>query len=132
MRLSVLAGSLALVMLGTQAGWETAAQEAIPDAPKPQQTLPDLRSVAPGEGSASPADDSKPDATAGQQPAAAPTATPAPTANAQANPASASGGSNDAAAVQGEEAIHTLYLHVVAVDVGFTVKDSKGHLVPGL
>ena len=33
---------------------------------------------------------------------------------------------------QGEEAIKTLMVHVDAVDVAFTVKDSKGHLVPGL
>jgi VWFA-related protein len=32
----------------------------------------------------------------------------------------------------GEEAIRTLYMHVDAVDLAFTVKDSKGRPVPGL
>jgi hypothetical protein len=41
------------MMLGASAGRETAAQQAIPDAPTPQPTLPGLNSVVPGEGTTS-------------------------------------------------------------------------------
>jgi hypothetical protein len=34
-----------------QAGQNTLAQQAIPDAPTPQPSLPNLKSVAPGQGS---------------------------------------------------------------------------------
>ena len=136
MRLSVWAGSLALVMLGTQAGWEPAAQQTIPDAPKPQPTLPDLRSVAPGRGATSSSDDTA-DSTAKQPAAARTPAAPtapagAPTGSTLSNQPAVYAGDIDAPASDGEEAIHTLYMHVDAVDVAFTVKDSKGHLVPGL
>jgi len=123
-------------MLGTQAGWETAAQQAIPDAPKPQPTLPDLRSVAPGRGATSSSDDTA-DSTAKQPAAARTPAAPtapagAPTGSTLSNQPAVYAGDIDAPASDGEEAIHTLYMHVDAVDVAFTVKDSKGHLVPGL
>lgn len=125
-----MAGSLALVMLGTQAGWESAAQQAIPDAPKPQTTLPDLRTVAPGQGTTSSSDDI---GSSGKQPAAAPApaAPTLPAGGAQSSQTSVYG-SSDAPAGQGEKDIETLLVHVDAVDVAFTVKDSKGHLVPGL
>jgi len=137
LRLSVLAGSLALVMFGTQAGREIAAQQAIPDAPKPQPTLPDLRSVTPGQGTTSSSDDSTTDGSAGKQPAAAPASPAAPANSGQAgssqgNPTSVYGNTFDAPAGQGEDAIKTFIVHVDAVDLAFTVKDSKGKLVPGL
>src|SRR5450755_1944963 len=56
LKIGVLAGSLALVMLGVQArpqAGQDLAQQAIPDAPKPQATLPNLNSVAPGMGTTS-------------------------------------------------------------------------------
>jgi len=119
-------------MLGAQAGRQTVAQQTIPDAPKPQVTLPDLRSVTPGQGTASSSDGAE---------------TPAPVAGSgtpttvysAGNP---NGGSQpqqskpipgvDVPAGKGEEAIQTLLIHVDAVDVPFTVKDAKGKLVPGL
>ena len=119
-------------MLGAQAGRQTVAQEAIPDAPKPQVTLPDLRSVTPGQGTASSSDGAE---------------TPAPAAGSGTPTTVYSAGQPDAAsqpqqskpipgvdvpAGKGEEAIQTLMVHVDAVDVPFTVKDSKGKLVPGL
>ena len=74
----VLAGSLALLMLGAlagqagqtqsqagqsnaaQAAQQTLAQQAIPDAPKPQTKLPNLGSVAPGQGTTSTSADDAP------------------------------------------------------------------------
>jgi cytoskeletal protein RodZ len=57
LKLSLLAGSLAVVMVGVQAnaGQQTVAQ-AIPDAPRPQTNLP-LAGVTPGEGTTSSATD---------------------------------------------------------------------------
>jgi VWFA-related protein len=119
-------------MLGAQAGRQTVAQEAIPDAPKPKVTLPDLRSVTPGQGTSS--------SDGAETPAPAPSSgTPttvfsAGTAGASAPPAQSSPTTPgvDVPSGKGEEAIQTLLIHVDAVDVPFTVKDSKGHLVPGL
>jgi len=117
-----------LALLGAQAqpqaGQETVAQQAIPDAPKPQVTLPDLRSVAPGQGTTSTSDgDATPDV-----PAAAAKTTPTTTA------APAPDGQNTYVPPQGQgaDAIKTYVVHVDAVDVPFTVKDSKGKLVFGL
>jgi VWFA-related protein len=120
------------MMLGAPAGQETAAQQAIPDAPQPQPTLPDLRTVAPGQGTTSSSGDATADGAdgaGGKQPAAAPAsaATP-PSAGAQASGQSV----YEPQPGQGQDAIKTLMVHVDAVDVAFTVKDGKGHLVPGL
>jgi VWFA-related protein len=127
--LSVLAGSLALVMLGTQAGWKTAAQQTIPDAPKPQPTLPDLRTVAPGQGTTSSSDEAAPGGSASKQPAAATPAAPAQT-GAEGGQTAIYGG--ELPSGQSEKDIQTFVVHVDAVDIAFTVKDSKGRLVPGL
>src|ERR1700679_2585316 len=75
LRKSVLAESLAFVMLGAQAqqqaGLETAAQQAIPDAPKPQTSLPRPGSIAPGKGiSSTSSGDETPNAAGGDVPAA--------------------------------------------------------------
>jgi VWFA-related protein len=126
----VLAGLLAMVMVGVQARpqlapepakQETVAQQqAIPDAPKPQAPLPNLNSVAPGEGTTSSSSDTQP-----AQAPAAPTA-PGP------SPAASQKPTYEAPVGKGEDAITTLLVTVDAVDVAFTVKDSKGRLVPGL
>jgi VWFA-related protein len=141
----VLAGSLALALLGAQAGQagqaqpqaappqaaqQTQAQQAIPDAPKPQTSLPNLRSVTPGQGTTpASAGDSTPNRAAGAPPAAPP-ASPAPApAAGEMQPAQAptyETPSNEAANAQ------TLRVQVNDVNVPFTVKDSKGKLVPGL
>jgi VWFA-related protein len=120
-------------MLGTQAGWETAAQQAIPDAPKPQPTLPDLRSVAPGRGVTSNSDDAAPTGSTDKQPAAAPApaAPTAPEAGTQGSQVSVYG-PIDMPAGQGKDALPKIVVTVDAVELAFTVKDSKGRLVPGL
>jgi VWFA-related protein len=150
-----LAGSLALLMLGAQAGQagqtqagqaqagqaqaaqQTLAQQAIPDAPKPQTKLPNLGSIAPGQGttSTSAGDTAPGDATPGE---GAGTPHPVPPAS----PTSpVAGGGTQAAEGQapayetpaGEAAnAATLYVPVNDVNVPFTVKDSKGQLVAGL
>jgi VWFA-related protein len=122
-------------MLGTQAGWETAAQQAIPDAPKPQPTLPDLRSVAPGRGATSSSDDNAPADSTAKQPSAVP-APAVPTTPTAGTPTGGAQGSQSSVyandSVLGEESLPTFVVQVDAVDMAFTVKDSKGHLVPGL
>src|ERR1035437_433222 len=123
------------MMLGaqaqTKAGQETVAQQAIPDAPRPQTTLP-TGSVVPGQGSTS-TSNSTGDSTEGgstdtpQAPAAS--ALPPPTA---AQAASDQTPTYEAAAGEGTKALTTLRVAVNFVDVAFTVKDSKNRLVPGL
>ena len=119
-----------LAMLGAQAGRQTVAQQAIPDAPKPRVTLPDVNSVTPGQGTASSSD--------GAETPAGTSGTPTtiysagnPNASGQPQQSKPTPGV-DIPAGKGEEAIQTLMVHVDAVDVPFTVKDSKGRLVPGL
>jgi VWFA-related protein len=109
---SVLAGILAFMMLGND------PQQGIPDAPKPQ-ALPSAGEIAPGKGTT-------------------------PTSNGDAAPAAEPGSSLSGSAVppkaddiQGEapeEGVpaFTLTARVNFVQVPFTVKDSKGVLMPGL
>ncbi len=110
-------------MLGAQAqqqaGLETLAQQAIPDAPRPQTTLPSAGSIAPGKGTTS--------TSSGEDTVDAPAAPTAPAA-----PQTADVEDNQPAV--STEDMHTFTLNVQAnfVDVPFTVKDSKGRLVPGL
>jgi VWFA-related protein len=127
LRKSVLAGSLAFVMLGAQAqqqaGLETAAQQAIPDAPKPQTSLPRPGSIAPGKGiSSTSSGDETPNA-AGSDVPAAPAAPAAQTGEPVENQPNVSSESRDA---------FTLRVTTNFVDIPFTVKDSKQNLVPGL
>jgi VWFA-related protein len=122
-------------MLGTQAGWETAAQQAIPDAPKAQPTLPELRTVTPGQGTTPDSGTAAPAGSAAKQPGAtpmAPEAGPQVTNTLSNQPTVYLGDVAAPAGEGGEEAIRTLYMHVDAVDLAFTVKDSKGRPVPGL
>jgi VWFA-related protein len=107
-------------MAGMQAQ-QPQGQQAIPDAPRPQATLPDLRSVAPGQGTTSSSNADSPET----QPSAAPSTTTAA-------PAPGSQSTYEPSAGKGEDAIKTLYVNVNAVDIAFTVKDSKGRLVSGL
>ncbi len=122
---------LALALVGVQAqpqaGQNEVAQQSIPDAPKPQPALPNLRSVAPGRGTDSSSGDTQtPDASVAP---VAPVATQTPAAQ------GAGAGASDVYVPlpgQAGEAIKTLRVNVDAVDVSFTVKDSKNRLVPGL
>jgi len=131
LRNSVWAGSLALAMfgaLGQPQGQQTVAQQAIPDAPRPQVSLP-TSSVAPGQGSTS---SSESDSAPGVPAEAAPAAAQSAGGNAQ----PAAGGqppTYEPPSGQGTGEIYRLQgLGVNEVDIAFTVKDSKGRLVPGL
>src|ERR1017187_3418111 len=100
-----------------QPGQQTIAQQAIPDAPRPQPTIP-AGTVAPGQGSSSAQEnDATPDTPA------APRSTPPP----------ASKEPPTLEPTQGEygEAIATLHARVDLVQVPFTVKNGKT-LVAGL
>ncbi|MDR3745084.1 MAG: VWA domain-containing protein [Acidobacteriaceae bacterium] len=124
---------MALVMLGAQAqtklaqpqgaqpqpaaAQENLALQTIPDAPKPQATLPNLTSVAPGKGTTAA---TTADSTANRAPAPAPK--PAPSA--QPHPYQVTGDEADSGM--------TIHVGVNDVNVPFTVKDSKGKLVAGL
>jgi VWFA-related protein len=96
---------------------QTGAQQSIPDAPKPQ-ALPGLGDIAPGKGttSTSNGDDSE-----------------APPASAAATPAAAQAPEDNQPPVE-TEGRDAFLIRVTAnfVDIPFTVKDSKGRLVPGL
>jgi VWFA-related protein len=107
-----------------QAGKET-AQQAIPDAPRPSTTLPNPNSITPGQGtsSTSSTSNSNNQPTDGSANPAPPVAPPAPVNQKP---------TYDAPVGQGADAIAKLIVNVDAVDVAFTVKDSKGRLVPGL
>jgi VWFA-related protein len=104
------------------------AQQSIPDAPRPQPTLPNLNTVTPGEGTTSSSNVDTPV----QSPSAPTTATPP--SGSQTSGAQAAGETQtyEVPVGQGENAIKTLYVHVDAVDKAFTVKDKKGHLVSGI
>jgi VWFA-related protein len=144
---SGVAGSLMFLMLGAQAqqraepansvpnnSTEVAQQQAIPDAPKPQSTLPDLGNVTPGKGSTGTPVLTTP--TTGNSGSSDDQSAP-PSASTRQNPsANAEKDDQPAADVpapgQGPHDIATLSVTVNFVEVPFTVKDSKGRLVPGL
>jgi VWFA-related protein len=121
----------------SNAAQQNMAQQGIPDAPRPQTTLPNLGPVAPGQGTTpSTASDATPGtASAGNGAGTAPAA-----AAASSTPAPASGEVPVGLVVSpiydtptGEAAkAQTLVVHVNDVNVPFTVKDSKGQLVAGL
>lgn len=105
------------------------AQSSVPDAPTPQ-TLPQLNSITP----TAPAIDAP-------APSNAPPAPSAPTANTgtgtlPAAPVAQTQPNQDADADQGPPPADNVFklgqVTVNLVDVPFTVKDSSGHLVPGL
>ena len=96
------------------------AQQGVPDAPQPQ-TLPTLNSITPVAAAlpSAPAQAPKPVATG--QPAT-PEATDQQAADQEQGPPPASTRS----------ALNTLSVNVQFHSIPFTVKDSKGHIVPGL
>jgi VWFA-related protein len=116
----VLAGALASMLLAQQA---VSQQQPIPDAPKPQ-ALPSLGNIAPGKGTtltsngdSTPNDQTAPASQLPAQPATHPDDGPAPEI-----PAAG-------------QAAHVFTLAgptVNFVQVPFTVKDSKGQLVPAI
>jgi len=130
-------------MLGVQAwplaGQETVAQQAIPDAPKPQATLPNVNSVAPGQGTTSssandttPLETAPPDSTPAAPPSGLPAGQSSSTTGVGPQPGESQAGTVTPPAGEGADAIKTIMVNVNAVEVPFTVKDSKGRLVPGL
>jgi VWFA-related protein len=134
---NVLAASLGFLMLGAQTQQvaepgskpETVAQQAIPDAPKPQTTLPNPTTIAPGKGTPQ---------TTEEQPSQASGQTSEPAASAPAAASAATQSDNfqqppveELPPGEGIKAM-TLRVQVNFVQVPFTVKDSKGQLVPGL
>jgi VWFA-related protein len=143
---SIVAVSLVFVMLGAQAQQRTAAndllpgdpaelaQQQIPDAPKPQTNLPDLGTVTPGKGSTSAPVLTTP--TTGNSGSSDDQQTAPGTSLPQGPPPTAEKDDQPApdlpAAGQGAHDVATLSVTVNFVEVPFTVKDQKGHLVPGL
>ena len=131
----LLAASLALVTIGGQAqAGQTAAQQAIPDAPRPKTNLP-VGNIAPGQGSSSTST-----ADGGGTQGATQTATPPSSAAVAPSspPADGSAAALEArptyepAAGEGNKAVQTIRAYVNEVEIPFTVKDSKNQLVSGL
>jgi len=120
LRKSIVAGSLALLMAAP--GWtQQEAQQAIPDAPRPQTNI-QTNGVTPGMGTTSSSSESgQPDAPAGQP---GPPTTVAATPNAP-QPTTPP---ND----QPLESLTTFVTRVNYVILPFTVKDNKGNLIAGL
>jgi VWFA-related protein len=130
---SVLAGSLALGMLVAQAQAQPpvqaqAAQQTIPDAPKPQSTLPNLGSIAPGKGTTSTsADDTLPsDAAAGSPPATSSPAQVTEPVDSQPPP------QLPTTSADADKVLTLMGAGANYVEVPFIVKDSKGKPVAGL
>ena len=117
-----------------QAGQDTLAQQAIPDAPKPQTKLPNLKSVAPGQGTSSTSNTDEPSGTSTNAPSssAVPVITTPPKPESLPKAGTDQSPVYEPAAGQGVAVNTTLHVVVNYVDVNFTVKDSKGRLVPGL
>ena len=128
-----MAISLALVMFVAggqarpqQAGQQTIAQQAIPDAPRPQPTI-SAGTVAPGQGSSSAQEnEATPSAPSAPTPAAATSSTVPPASNEPNEPPTLEPAPGEAA-----EAIKTLRVGVDYVELPFTVKTGK-NLVAGL
>jgi VWFA-related protein len=125
-------------MLGAQAqqqvGPGTAqelAQQAIPDAPKPQTTLPNFGKVTPGKGSSTSGGDTPAAATDAGAPGSTLPSTPAaPPAAAQ--PEDQAAPITPATADEASKAFTIVGAGANYVEVPFIVKDSKGKLVAGI
>jgi VWFA-related protein len=115
--------TLGLMQAQLSGGPQMLAQQPIPDAPKPQTTLPNLGPVTPGLATTSTSNGDV--APAGNAPAAH--AAPAPAPARAAEPPDNQG-------YLPTEDMHQFTLHIRSnfVEIPFTVKDSKGQLVPGL
>ncbi len=126
-----MAGALAALMAGwMQTGFAQQTSQPIPDAPHPQANIPALNSVNPGESGAPPADVTPtglPSIPPGQvvPPSSLPSSTPETHPDDGTAPELPAQG-------QGAKAFTLAAVTVNFVDVPFTVKDSKGNLVPGL
>jgi VWFA-related protein len=127
--LGVLAIALAIVCIPAVAQ-PPAQQQNIPDAPKPQ-ALPNLTPLTPVGPALPNASAPVPQATDNGQPApgTALPSTPAPTAEAQ-QEAKDESDAGPAPDMTGVQALKTVFVNFV--NVPFTVKDTHGHLVPGL
>ncbi len=111
-----------MMMLGQQN--QQAAQQAIPDAPRPQVTLPAADSVRPGMGTTS---DSNGDVTPSEDdkvPSSLPSSSQTQTKPIEQEPEVPASGQGPAA--------FTLRVQTNFVEVPFTVKDNKGRLVAGI
>jgi VWFA-related protein len=139
-RYIVLAGVFALLASGqTQAGQQKPAalpdgpqQQAIPDAPRPQPTLPDSGAITPGKGT-TPDSNGAPNSTAthpdDQQDAPGTTLKSSPAVTTHPDDQAAP---EIPAAGQASQVFTIRGAGVNFVEVPFTVKDSKNQLVPGL
>jgi len=125
-----LAMALAIVCVPAMAQ-PPAQQQSIPDAPKPQ-ALPNLTPLTPVGPALPNAPAPVPQATdtnGGVTPGTALPSTPAPTAAAQQD-AQAESDAGTPPDMTGVQALKTVFVNFV--NVPFTVKDSHGHLVPGI
>jgi VWFA-related protein len=129
--------ALALTVAAGQTGGQTTqpaasqqSQQNVPNAPQPQ-TLPDLNSITPVapavQAPASTSTSTDAGSTSDQAPGAAPGAAPA-TGAAQADQDQ----DQAQAPASTRSAENTLQLNVQYHEITFTVKDSKGRLMPGL
>jgi VWFA-related protein len=131
-----------------QSAQQNLAQQAIPDAPRPQTKLPNLGTIAPGQGTTTASGTVPGDATPGEG-AGTPSATPPDSASAPAANGTQATASGTQATASGTQAVPdqapaygplsneeanapTIVVPVNDVNVPFTVKDSKQHLVAGL
>jgi VWFA-related protein len=128
-----------------QSAQQNLAQQAIPDAPRPQTKLPNLGSIAPGQGTTSTtASDATPGEGAGTPSAAPPASHTSPPASASVPAASGTQATTSSPQAVPDQApayetpsgdsanAATIRVGVNDVNVPFTVKDSKQQLVAGL
>ena len=120
-RTNILAGSLTLTLLAF-AGYPTPAQQAIPDAPKPQ-TLP-VQGITPGIGTTPTDAGFSPQSTSDDQ-------TPSTTLPAATTPQK-DDGQAPYVPPPGQADQYLIRVQSNFVEIPFTVKDSKGNLVHGL
>jgi VWFA-related protein len=126
-----LAAAMVCLPMSAQPPAPQSQQQAIPDAPKPQAlpSLTPLNSVGPALPKAPEPTTPKTTDNGGVAPGTALPSTPAPTADAQ----QATKDDDDAGPppdMTGVKSIGTVFVNFVQVP--FTVKDSRGHLMPGL
>jgi VWFA-related protein len=123
--------AMATLPAATQPAQQTLAQQAIPDAPKPQTTLPNLGPVTPGLGTtSSSAGDATPGAGATTPPDVPVPGTALPPSGVS-EPVEEPSPTYDTPTGDAANAA-TIISRVTRVPVPFTVKDSKGNLVAGL
>ena len=137
-RLSVIAGFLAVSLAGVaqqSTPPDSPQQQAVPDAPRPQTSLPTFGTITPGSGTDAATTPSSTPATPAPAPDDFQTQAPGSSLPAgTATPASADDGPAPdlPAPGQGQGAITTFSTRTNFVEIPFTVKDSKNQLVPGI